>query len=59
MQLDKKQRNIYLTTLIIVIGLVFMIITGYYITSGVSGGSSVEMAIDREIDKCYEEKGLE
>lgn len=59
MQLDEKKRSIYMTTLIIVIGLVFMIITGYYITSGVSGGSSVEMAIDREIDQCYEEKGLE
>ena len=59
MQFDEKKRSIYMTTLIIVIGLVFMIITGYYITSGVSGGSSTEMAIDREIDKCYEEKGLE
>lgn len=59
MQLDQKQRNIYLTTLIIAVGLAFMVITGYYITSGVSGGSSVEMAIDREIDDCYAEKGLE
>ena len=59
MQFDEKKRSIYMTTLIIVIGLVFMIITGYYITSGVSGGSSVEMAIDREIDQCYEEKGLD
>lgn len=59
MQLEKKKRNIYLTTLIIAIGLAFMIVTGYYITSGVSGGSSVEMAIDKEIDQCYEDKGLE
>jgi len=59
MQLDKKQRNIYLATVIIVTGLAFMIVTGYYITSGVSGGSSVEIAIDKEIDDCYAEKGLD
>jgi len=59
MQLDKKQRNIYMTTLIIITGLAFMIITGYYITSGISGGSSVEIAIDREIDDCYAAKGLD
>jgi len=58
-ELDKKQRNIYMTTAIIVIGLVFMIITGYYITSGVSGGSSAEMAIDKSIDDCYREKNLD
>jgi len=58
MQLDKKQRNIYLAAVIIVTGLAFMIVTGYYITSGVSGGSSVEIAIDKEIDDCYAEKGL-
>jgi hypothetical protein len=58
MQLDKKKRNIYLATIIIAVGLAFMIITGYYITRGVSGGSSVEMAIDRDIDECYKEKGL-
>jgi len=59
MQFDEKKRNIYLATIIISVGLAFMIITGYYITSGVSGGSSAEMAIDRDIDKCYQEKGLE
>jgi len=59
MQLDKKQRNIYMTTLIIITGLAFMIVTGYYINSGISGGSSVEMAIDKEIDDCYAEKGLD
>jgi hypothetical protein len=59
MQLDKRKRNIYLATLIIITGLSFMIVTGYYITSGVSGGSSVEIAIDKEIDDCYAEKGLD
>ncbi len=59
MQLDKKQRNIYMTTAIIAVGLVFMIITGYYITSGVSGGSSAEMAIDKSIDDCYQAKNLD
>ena len=59
MQLDKKERNIYLTTAIIAVGLVFMIVTGFYITSGVSGGSSAEMAIDKSIDDCYKEKNLD
>ena len=59
MLLDKKKRNIYLVVAVISTGLFFMIITGYYITSGVSGGSSLEMAIDQRIDKCYEEKGLD
>lgn len=59
MQLDKKQRNIYMTTAIIAVGLVFMIITGYYITNGVTGGSSAEMAIDKSVDDCYKEKNLD
>ena len=58
MLLDKKKRNIYLASGIIIAGLFFMVITGVYITNGVSGGSSLEMAIDQRIDKCYKEKGL-
>ncbi|MCJ7764916.1 MAG: hypothetical protein MUP09_03140 [Thiovulaceae bacterium] len=58
MQFDWNKRNVYLATAIIASGLVFMIVTGYYIMSGVSGGSSVEMAIDRNLDECYKEKGL-
>lgn len=58
MKFDWNKRNIYLATAIIASGLFFMIITGYYIMSGVSGGSSAEMAIDRNLDECYKEKGL-
>lgn len=59
MLLDKKKRNIYLTSAIIVGLLFFMLGSGVYISQGISGGSSLEMAIDRRIDACYKEKGLD
>jgi len=59
MALDPKKRNLYMTTAIIAVGLIFMAISGYYILNGVENGSSLDMAIDQRIDKCYEEKGLE
>jgi hypothetical protein len=48
-----------LTSIIIVLGLLFMFVTGYYILNGVEHGSSKDMAIDQRIDQCYEEKGLD
>ncbi|MDA3946019.1 MAG: hypothetical protein PF439_05010 [Helicobacteraceae bacterium] len=59
MMLDPKKRNLYLTSIIIVLGLLFMFVTGYYILNGVEHGSSKDMAIDQRIDQCYEEKGLD
>lgn len=59
MALDPKKRNLYMTSIIIAIGLVFMAISGYYILNGVENSSSKDMAIDQRIDKCYEEKGLD
>ena len=59
MLLDKKKRNIYLTSAIIVGLLFFMLGSGVYISQGISGGSSLEMAIDKRIDACYKEKGLD
>jgi len=56
---NKKQRNVYLASAIIVGALFFMLGSGVYISNGISGGSSLEMAIDRRIDKCYKEKGLD
>jgi len=59
MGLDPKKRNIYMTTIVIAVGLAFMAITGYYILSGVENSSSRDMAIDERIDNCYAEKGLD
>lgn len=59
MALDPKKRNLYMTTVIIGIGLGFMAITGYFILNNVENSSSKDMAIDQRIDQCYEEKGLE
>ena len=55
----KKQRSIYLASAIIIGGLFFMVGSSVYISSGVSGGSSLEMAIEKRIDDCYKEKGLD
>ena len=55
---NKKQRNIYLTSAIIVSALFFMLGSGVYISHGIAGSSSLEMAIDKRIDLCYKEKGL-
>ncbi len=59
MLFDRKQRNIYLASAIIVGSLFFMLGSGVYISKGISGGSSLEMAIDKRIDACYKEKGLD
>ena len=59
MLFNRKQRNVYLTSAIIIGALFFMLGSGVYISQGISGGSSLEMAIDRRIDACYKEKGLE
>ena len=59
MLFDKKQRNVYLASAIIVGTLFFMLGSSVYISQGISGGSSLEMAIDKRIDACYKEKGLD
>ena len=53
MLFDKKQRSFYLAG-----GLLFMLGTGLYVTSGVSGGSSLEMAIDKRVDDCWKKHKL-
>ena len=53
-----KQRSVYLASAIIADGLLFMLGTGLYVTSSVSGGSSLEMAIDKRVDDCWKEHKL-
>jgi hypothetical protein len=56
---DEAKQNIYLTSAIISTGLLFMLITGFYIVENTGNSNSREMAIDQRIDQCYEEKGLD
>jgi len=56
---DKKKHNIYLASAVIIGALFFMLGSGVYISNSISGGSSLEMAIDKRIDLCYKEKGLD
>ncbi|MEE8588219.1 MAG: hypothetical protein V3S80_02595 [Sulfurimonadaceae bacterium] len=58
MLFDNKQHSVYLASAIIAGGLLFMLGTGVYISSGVSGGSSLEMAIDKRVDDCWKEHKL-
>ena len=59
MSLDPAKRNLYMTSTIILAGLLFMLITGYYILENTANSNSREMAVDQRIDNCYEEKGLD
>ena len=58
MLFDGKQHNIYLASAIIISGLLFMFGTSLYISSSVSSGSSLEMAIDKRVDDCWKENNL-
>ena len=59
MKKEENAQNIYLTTMIISVALIFMAITGYYIVENTENSSSSDMAVDQRINQCYEEKGLE
>ncbi|MEA3374045.1 MAG: hypothetical protein U9Q62_10220 [Campylobacterota bacterium] len=53
MELDRRKYTIYLVSAIIAVGLLFMGVTLYTITSGVGNESSRDMLIDRQVDECY------
>lgn len=59
MRLDPNKKNIYVTTAIILAGLVFMLVSGIAIIDDVGNSSSVEISIDQKVDACYEREGLE
>ena len=58
MKFDKKMYGIYLTSAVILVGVVYMSISSFYIMSDVNNGSSVDIAIDKRIDACWERKEL-
>jgi len=58
MSFNPVKRNLYMTSTIILSGLLFMLITGFYIIENTGNSNSREMAVDQRIDQCYKEKGL-
>ncbi len=56
MSLDKKKYNIYLVSAIIGAGLLYMGISTWYIQKEVMSQTSVDLAIDRAVDQCWDQK---
>jgi len=59
MEEAQEKQNIFLTTAVISSALLFMLITGYFIVDNTGNSNSREMAVDKRMDNCYEEKGLD
>lgn len=54
MKLDKKLFTIYLVAAIIIASFLFMIISTLFVMKDISGETSADLAIDRQVDECYE-----
>lgn len=60
MKLIKKEyMNIYLVGAVITAAFIFMIVSTWKIFNDVGNQSSVDIAIDKTIDGCWEEKNLD
>ena len=59
MLFKKEYKNIYLVTAILVAAFAFMAISTWDIFNKVSGETSADLAIDRQVDKCWEENNLD
>jgi len=59
MLFKKKYRNIYLVGAIIIAGFIFMGVSTWQVFSDVSTKTSADLAIDRQVDKCWEENNLD
>jgi hypothetical protein len=55
MKINRKYLNIYVVSAIIIILFLYMIITTFFVMEDISGQTSVDLAIDRQVDECYEE----
>jgi hypothetical protein len=55
MKIDKKYLNIYVVSAIIIILFLYMIISTLFVMEDISGQTSADLAIDRQVDECYEE----
>ncbi len=59
MTFDKRSYNIYLVTAVIAAGLLFMALSLWHIAGDIDSQSSVDLAIDRMVDECWEKNGLD
>ena len=55
----KEYKNIYLVTAIMVAAFVFMAISTWDVAGSVNNQTSVDLAIDRAVDKCWEDNNLD
>jgi hypothetical protein len=55
MKIDKKLFTIYLVSAIIIAAFLFMILSTLFVMEDISGQTSADLAIDRQVDQCYEE----
>lgn len=58
MLFKKEYMNIYLVTAIMVAAFAFMVISTWQIFGEVSGQTSADLAIDKQVDECWEENDL-
>jgi len=59
MLFKKEYRNIYLVGAILIAAFAFMAISTWDIFNRVSGETSADLAIDRQVDKCWEDNNLD
>jgi hypothetical protein len=55
----KEYRNIYLVGAIIIAAFIFMAVSTWHIFNDISGQTSADLAIDRAVDKCWEDNNLD
>lgn len=58
MKFKKEYMNIYLVSAMMIAAFAFMAITTLQVFNEVSGQTSADLAIDRAVDQCWEEHGL-
>ena len=54
--IDKRYKNIYLVGAIITACFAFMIISTAFVMKDISGKTSADLALDRQIDQCLAEQ---
>ena len=59
MLFKKEYRNIYLVAAILIAAFAFMGISTWDIFNRISGETSADLAIDRQVDKCWEDNNLD
>ena len=55
----KEYRNIYLVAAILIAAFAFMAISTWDIFNKVSGETSADLAVDRQVDKCWADNNLD